>query len=88
MSRLSLRAERKDLGKKIRNLVFNVFIWKCLLVIQIRTPNRQLDEESGVEGRDQAGERNLKDKSLPMVFKVIKLAMNTNGKRSGPRTIS
>lgn len=81
MSRLSLRAERKDLGKKIRNLVFNVFI-------QMRMPNRQLDEESGVEGRDQAGERNLKAKSLPMVFKAMRLAMNTNGKRSGPRTKS
>lgn len=36
-------------------------------------PNRQLDEESGVEGRDQAGERNLKAKSLPMIFKAMRL---------------
>lgn len=43
--------------------------------------NRQLDKEPGVEGRDRARERNLGTNSLLMVFKAIRLAVNTNGKR-------
>lgn len=67
------KEERKDLNKKIRNSVFSRLIWRCLLVIQIKMSNRQLHKESGVQGRDQAGERNLGVNSLSMVFKAMRL---------------
>lgn len=65
--------------------VFIVFIWRCLLVIQLEIANRHLDEESGAEGRE-AGERYLRANSLSVGFKAMRLAVNTNEKRSGPRT--